>query len=95
MIGNSAREQRTSQEEDRRRPAGPARLVPRVTFGLGVAVLTGLAVVTVPPDPTATASEHSVTTTALGAAINEVVPSIPLTTCCGDKKPAGEINGNS
>jgi len=84
MTRNSAAEQHSSQEEERHHPAsGPARMVPRVTFGLGVAVLTGLAVVTVAPTSLASSTEHIVTTHALGAAINHAGPAPMETTCCG------------
>lgn len=74
----------TSSQEERRQVSGPARLVPRVTFGLGVAVLTGLAVVPVAPGHAASAAEHAVVTTSLGPAINELGP-FPWTTCCGER----------
>jgi hypothetical protein len=72
--------------DERHRPAGGARLLPRVTFGLGVAVLTGAVVVSASPAPRAAGAEHVMTTTALGAVINEAgAAGIPtLTTCCGN-----------
>lgn len=72
-----------SQEEERHSPgSGPARLVPKVTFGLGVAVLTGLSVVTVAPGPAAYGAEPAVTTITLGAAINAAMSPDTMTTCC-------------
>jgi len=64
---------------------GKARLLPKVTFGLGAAVLAGVVVVTVPAAPTATGAAGTVTTTAaLSAAINAVTGAgILQTTCCG------------
>lgn len=74
----------TSRQEERHQASGPARLVPRVTFGLGVAVLAGLAVAPVTPGPAASAPEHAVVTTSLSPAINELGHS-PWTTCCGER----------
>jgi hypothetical protein len=70
--------------EERRSP-GKVGLLPKVTFGLGAAVLAGVAVVSVPAAPTATGVAATVTTTAgLGAVINGVTGNaIFLTTCCG------------
>lgn len=73
----------TSRPEECRQASGPARLVPKVTFGLGVAVLTGLAVVPVTPGPAASAAEHAVVTTSLSPAIN-ALGTFSWTTCCGE-----------
>ncbi len=74
----------TSKAEEQRSP-GKVGLLPKVTFGLGAAVLAGVAVVSVPAAPTATGTAATVTTTAgLGSAINAVTGNaIFLTTCCG------------
>lgn len=68
------------------RPSGKARLLPKVTFGLGAAVLAGVVVVTVPTAPTATgAAGRTTTTVGLGAVINSVTGNgIFQTTCCGE-----------
>jgi hypothetical protein len=52
--------------------AGMARLLPKATFGLGAAVLAGVAVVTVPAPAAAGAAGTVTTTAALGAVINAV-----------------------
>ena len=77
----------TGELEERRLP-GKVRLLPKVTFGLGAAVLAGVVVVTVPTAPTATGAVGSVTTTAgLGAVINAVTGNgIFQTTCCGGRQ---------
>lgn len=80
---NATGQHETGRPEERRQAFDPARLVPRVTFGLGVAVLTGLAVVPVTPGPAASAPEHAVVTTSLSPAINVLGP-FPWTTCCGE-----------
>jgi hypothetical protein len=81
---NSSEQHRTSQEEQHRRSGSPARLLPRVTSGLGIAVLTGIAVVTVTPGPAARGAKHIVTTAALGAAINGAgIGSTPMDTTWG------------
>jgi len=69
------------QAEEQRSP-GKARLLPKVTFGLGAAVLDGVVVVSVPA-----AGAGTVTTTAgLGAVINAVTGNgIFQTTCCGER----------
>ena len=68
---------------------GKALLLPKVTFGLGAAVLAGVVVVTVPAAPVAVGAAGTVTTTAaLGAAINAVTGNgIFQTTCCGGGSP--------
>jgi hypothetical protein len=69
------------------RASGKVRLLPKVTFGLGAAVLAGVVVVTVPSASTVTGAAGSVTTTVgLGAVINAVSGnSMFLTTCCGER----------
>lgn len=59
-----------------------SRLILMATFGLGVAVLAGVAVVPVASGP-APAASHVMTTTALGAAIDGAAGAGPMTTCCG------------
>lgn len=81
---NVTEQHETSRDEEHNQASGPARLVPKVTFGLGVAVLTGLAVVPITPRPAASAAEHAVVTTSLSPAINELGP-FPWTTCCGQR----------
>lgn len=70
-------------EKETRKHAG---LLPKVTFGLGVAVLTGAAVVTVGPGARTVGAEHVMTTPALGAVINDAGSGFPpgITTCCGN-----------
>lgn len=82
MTGKNVTGQRRTSQGDQRRPAS---LVPKVTFGLGVAVLTGVAVVTVPSGHAATGVEYVVTTSALGAPINGagIGDAAAQTTCCG------------
>lgn len=68
---------------------GP-RLIPKVTFGLGAAILAGVVVVSVAPSASAGAAgaERVVTTGALSGAINAaggVGMAGAQTTCCGDK----------
>jgi hypothetical protein len=68
-----------------RKADGAARLLPRVTFGLGAAVLAGVVAVSVPVAPagaTEAAAQQLVTTAGLDAAINGITP-LSLTTCCG------------
>ena len=79
-------------ELEERRSSGKVRLLPKVTFGLGAAVLAGVVVVTVPAAPTAAGAAGNVTTTAgLGAVINAVTGNgIFQTTCCGER---GQIPG--
>ena len=76
----------TGELEERRSP-GKVRLLPKVTFGLGAAVLAGVVVVTVPTASTATGATGTVSTTAgLGAVINAVTGNgIFQTTCCGGR----------
>jgi hypothetical protein len=78
----------TGEAEEQRSPA-KARLLPKVTFGLGAAVLAGVVVVSVPTAPAATGATGSVTTTVgLGAVINAVTGNgIFQTTCCGEQPP--------
>jgi hypothetical protein len=81
---NSVAQQTSNAGEQR--SSGKARLLPKVTFGLGAAVLAGVVVVTVPVTTTAVGAAGTLTTTAgLGAAINAVTGNgIFQTTCCGD-----------
>jgi hypothetical protein len=70
-----------------RAPSGAARLFPKVTFGLGAAVLAGVVVVSVPPVPLAARAAGQpvmATTAGLGPAINAVGASAIETTCCGN-----------
>lgn len=85
MIDNENSIERQAGELDELRSSGRARLLPRVTFGLGAAVLAGVVVVTVPAAPTAAGAAGTVTTTVgLGAVINGVTGNgIFQTTCCG------------
>jgi hypothetical protein len=86
---NSAEYQAGELEE--RRPSGKVRLLPKVTFGLGTAVLAGVVVVSVPTTTTATAPATGAagavaTTVGLGAVINAVTGNgIFQTTCCGGR----------
>jgi hypothetical protein len=80
-----------------RRPSGAARLLPRVTFGLGTAVLAGVAIVSVPAAAPAAglAGQPAMTTAGLGAAVNVAGSAVAETTCCGDRAlrahlPAGQ-----
>jgi hypothetical protein len=84
MTGNENSTEHPAGGTEERRPPGKARLLPKVTFGLGAAVLAGVVVVTVPASATAAGAAGIVTTTAgLGAPINAVTgPSLFLTTCC-------------
>ena len=76
-----------------RRSSGKVRVLPRVTFGLGAALLAGVVVVTVSPAPTATGAAATVATTAgLGAAVNAVTGNgMLLTTCCGSVASALQV----
>jgi hypothetical protein len=78
---NVSGQDQASQERDSP-GSGPARLVPKVTFGLGVAVLTGLSVVSVAAGPGVLGAGPAVTTVALGAAINAARSPEDMTTCC-------------
>lgn len=73
-------------EFEKRRSVAKARLLPKVTFGLGAAVLAGVVVVTVPAASTTTGATGSTTTTVgLGAVINAITGNgILQTTCCSD-----------
>jgi hypothetical protein len=72
---------------------GP-RLIPKVTFGLGTAILAGVVVVSVAPSASAalTGVERVMTTAALGAGINAASGASlagPESTCCsGDRPPS-------
>jgi hypothetical protein len=91
MTGNENSAQRQAGRVEERQSSAMARLLPKVTFGLGAAVLAGVVVVTVPVAPSATGvTDHGVTTTSgLGAAINAVIGITPFqTTCCGGRQPA-------
>jgi hypothetical protein len=89
---NSAARQHGNPEV--RRPSGHGRLLPKVTFGLGAAVLAGAVAVTVPAAPAAAAAAGSATgtvtvTVGLGAVINVVAGTGMLqTTCCGSRLSA-------
>jgi len=77
----------TQGETGHRAPSGAARLLPKVTFGLGAAVLAGVVIVSVPTVPPAarSAGQPVVATTAgLGAPLNAVGASELETTCCGN-----------
>lgn len=68
--------------------SGKARLLPKVTFGLGAAVLAGVVVVTVPTAPAVP------TTAGLGAVINAITGnSLFQTTCCGSPASLLQIPG--
>jgi hypothetical protein len=90
MTDNKNGVERQTGELEERRSSGKLRLLPKVTFGLGAAVLAGVTVVTVPAAPTAAGATVTVTTTAgLGAVINAVTGNgIFQTTCCGGKASA-------
>jgi hypothetical protein len=70
------------------------RLIPKVTFGLGAAILAGVAVVSVAPGASAaalTGMERVMTTAALGAGINAASGASlagPESTCCSGQPPA-------
>ena len=89
MTENENSGEHQSGELEERRLSGKIRLLPKVTFGLGAAVLAGVVVVTVPAAPTATGAAGTLTTTAgLGAVINAVTGNgISQTTCCGERAP--------
>jgi hypothetical protein len=66
-----------------------ARLFPKVTFGLGAAVLAGVMVVLVPAEahPNVPAGGHVITTIALDAVINAAAGIAAYeTTCCAIRK---------
>lgn len=67
------------------RTHGTTRLIPMAKFGLSVAVLAGVAVVPISYGPAA-GTGHVLTTTALGAAINDTgaAAGVANTSCCGD-----------
>jgi hypothetical protein len=85
MTANENSGAHQSGELEEQRLSGRVRLLPKVTFGLGAAVLAGVVVVTVPTAPTAAGAAGTVTTTVgLGAVINAVTGNgIFQTTCCG------------
>jgi len=91
MAENESSTQPRILADEQRQPSSMARLFPKVTFGLGAAVLTGVMVVTVPVAPvgasaTSAPSQRITTTVGLGAVINAVAGSTAYeTTCCGDK----------
>jgi hypothetical protein len=70
---------------DRNEAAGP-RLIPRVAFGVSVAVLAGVVIVTIPSAyPGPAGSGPIMTTTALGGVIDGIGTGTPLTNetaCC-------------
>lgn len=84
---NSVEPQTGKPEEPR--SSGKVRLLPKVTFGLGAAVLAGAVVVTVPAAPVAAGAAGTGTVTVtvgLGAVINAVTGTgMSQTTCCGDR----------
>ena len=69
---------------ERNETAGP-RLIPRVAFGVGAAVLAGVVIVTIPPAYSGPGGSGPVmTTTALGAVMNGTggPPNTNETACC-------------
>jgi hypothetical protein len=62
-----------------------SRLIPMARFGLSVAVLAGVAVVPISYG-SAQGTDHVLTTTALGAAINDTgaAAGAANTSCCGE-----------
>ena len=85
MTENENSAQHQTGELEERPSSGKVRLLPKVTFGLGAAVLAGVVVVTVPTAPAVVGAAGTVSTTAgLGAVINAVTGNgIFQTTCCG------------
>ncbi len=87
MTENESSVEHQTAKPEERRSSGQVGLLPKVTFGLGAAVLAGAMVVTVPTAPAATGAARTVTVTVgLGAAINALTgTSVSMTTCCGDR----------
>jgi hypothetical protein len=78
-----------AQPGERRSP-GKAGLLPKVTFGLGTAVLAGAVAVAGPAAPAATGAAGTATVTVgLGAVINAITGTgMAQTTCCGGRLSA-------
>ena len=87
MTENESSAEHQTAKPEERRSSVKVGLLPKVTFGLGAAVLAGAVAVTVPTAPAATGAARTVTVTVgLGAAINAVTgTSVAMTTCCGDR----------
>jgi hypothetical protein len=88
MTGNENSVTRQTGELADQRPPGRAGLLPKVTFGLGAAVLAGVVTVAVPAAaPAAASAGGSVSVTVgLGAVINAVTGTgLAQTTCCGGR----------